>query len=356
MAISTCSVTKGTITSLGTTVEERGITTEEFKAKFDYEPDGIIDYLNNEMVPKVNTHMADEITQFGIIKREILRLKLNDDAVNLPNAWSDTFGDSSKINAGASSGYTVSEGKLIVANTSYTQQQLTDNAGGTLDTTYTKETQSFQVSTTSPIDKIKIKGETGSTTIVVNVRLETDNSGKPSGTLCGTNTKKDNVTIAANTVYEITLDAQFTPTVSTTYWIVVEYVSGGAGGAIARNSAGGYALGSSSYYTVGAWTNLSGVDLYFGVSQINPVLTATVIWNAVSSEGTMTKAVFEDIRNINSGTIQWYISRDGGTTYTACTLDTLTDISSQPSGTSIVAKLVMTGNAELLSMSYGGLL
>jgi hypothetical protein len=53
------------------------------------------------------------------------------------------------------------------------------------------------------------------------------------------------------------------------------------------------------------------------------------------------------------GTITYYISRDNGTTYTQCTKDTLTTISSQPSGTSMKLKVVITGNASLNAVAWG---
>ena len=82
---------------------------------------------------------------------------------------------------------------------------------------------------------------------------------------------------------------------------------------------------------------------------------ATIVWNAVASSGTLTKAIVEVIQNLVTGTITYYISRDGGTTFTQCTLDAVIDISTtQPNGTSIVLKAVITGNAELLAIAWGG--
>lgn len=50
---------------------------------------------------------------------------------------------------------------------------------------------------------------------------------------------------------------------------------------------------------------------------------------------------------LNTGTITYSISRDNGTTWTVCAKDTLCNISSQPSGTQVRWKAVITGDAEL---------
>lgn len=81
---------------------------------------------------------------------------------------------------------------------------------------------------------------------------------------------------------------------------------------------------------------------------------ATLIWNPVTSTGTLSKIIVEAVQTLNSGTITYYVSRDNGTNYTACNLDTVTDISYQPTGTSIVLKAIITGNAQLLSVAWGG--
>ena len=52
---------------------------------------------------------------------------------------------------------------------------------------------------------------------------------------------------------------------------------------------------------------------------------------------TLSKSVY------STDTFTCYISRDGGTTFTAVAEDTLVDITSQPSGSSLVVKVVVTG-------------
>ena len=54
-----------------------------------------------------------------------------------------------------------------------------------------------------------------------------------------------------------------------------------------------------------------------------------------------------------SGSVSAAISRDGGTTFTPCTNNALTSISSQPSGTQIVYKLTVTGAVTIKNVAWG---
>lgn len=90
------------------------------------------------------------------------------------------------------------------------------------------------------------------------------------------------------------------------------------------------------------------------ISEYSNTAYATVVWNQVISAAILTKAVIEAVQTLGTGTITYYISRDGGTTFTECPLGELTYISSQPSGTSIVPKVVITGNSELHAIAWGG--
>jgi hypothetical protein len=80
--------------------------------------------------------------------------------------------------------------------------------------------------------------------------------------------------------------------------------------------------------------------------------TSTIIWNSLISETTANKAYVIADYELNGGSIAFYISRNNGTTYTLCPENVLTTISTQPTGTSIVLKIVLTG-ATLNGVAYG---
>lgn len=64
------------------------------------------------------------------------------------------------------------------------------------------------------------------------------------------------------------------------------------------------------------------------------------------------KIVIVGDETVNGGSIKYQASRDGGNTWTDACAQTLTDISSQPIGTQLIVKAVITGNAELNAWGY----
>ena len=59
MALTKCNVQGDVIGSLATRAEERGLTPQEFKDKFDEMPEGIKRYINDVLTEEIDDHMAD---------------------------------------------------------------------------------------------------------------------------------------------------------------------------------------------------------------------------------------------------------------------------------------------------------
>jgi hypothetical protein len=78
-----------------------------------------------------------------------------------------------------------------------------------------------------------------------------------------------------------------------------------------------------------------------------PAGSATVISNAYTEPTAPTEALVTADETLGTGSITYYVSRDNGTTWTTCPKETVTSISSQPSGTQLKWKVAITGNAEL---------
>lgn len=53
------------IGKLGTTVQERGLTTQQFKDKFDEGPIALGEFVNETLIPEVEAHMAENVTDDG---------------------------------------------------------------------------------------------------------------------------------------------------------------------------------------------------------------------------------------------------------------------------------------------------
>lgn len=101
---------------------------------------------------------------------------------------------------------------------------------------------------------VRLKKNTGTTTDL-QVRIETDNNGKPSGTLADSDATAT-ITAFTSTSYAYYKAAfsSVTLTGNTTYWIIVQHVTEGSGNSQyywSGHSSGGYAYGNESLYTPG---------------------------------------------------------------------------------------------------------
>lgn len=63
MALPKCTVPDNVIGSLANRPYEMGMTAQELKDKFDEMPEGIKKYLNEELVPALDEHLAENVTQ-----------------------------------------------------------------------------------------------------------------------------------------------------------------------------------------------------------------------------------------------------------------------------------------------------
>lgn len=70
MALTKCTVPGDVIGSLGTTVEERGITTQQFKDAFDQMPEGIKTYLNDTLTVELDALMVSAPTANKLVLRD----------------------------------------------------------------------------------------------------------------------------------------------------------------------------------------------------------------------------------------------------------------------------------------------
>lgn len=79
MALTKCAVPANVIGSLGTTPNERGLTPQAFKDKFDEMPEGIKMYLNDTLTVEVDARMAEfEAVQTSLKPlRSLMGVKFN---------------------------------------------------------------------------------------------------------------------------------------------------------------------------------------------------------------------------------------------------------------------------------------
>lgn len=108
-------------------------------------------------------------------------------------------------------------------------------------------------------------------------------------------------------------------------------------------TAGNGAAAVSSYYN--AATHL------FDKNATGTVTIYTIA-NVVTTGNDKAWAI-ADWENVDGGSVELAVSRNGGTTYTALANDTLTDISAQSAGISMILRITLTGKLKLNNVAWG---
>jgi len=293
------------------------------------------------------------------------------------NVFTDEFADESdtdaaEITAGYNATYDYYENSPIAAaggsttNVNSSNEALGNNAGVYVD----EVSQGFQLATGVTITSAKIQygyksGIPGS----VEMRIETDNAGEPSGTLADAALT---VSIGAPIWYTAFTGTFATPaalSASTQYHLVLKLASDPGtnnyvriGGTTLDASADGIA----AYKTGGAWASMTGIiDFFFTVDY--SLASVQVQSDAHTASASTDRCVLVSYATLGTGTITYAVSRDGGTTFTDATVTTLSgdpsilasgaydatqfyadvDISAQPAGTAMKLRATVTGDAKL---------
>lgn len=71
MTIPNCTANTTVITNIGTAPAERGLTTDEFKAKFDLAPTNIKDDLNDNIIPAIKSSLTNTPSQLIYLYQNI---------------------------------------------------------------------------------------------------------------------------------------------------------------------------------------------------------------------------------------------------------------------------------------------
>lgn len=295
----------------------------------------------------LDAHKADNAAQHRILIRDILRIKLRQSGLNLdPNAWSDTLEDGAGIDQSASAGYYLNEEKIskdYTLDLTSGGSPISGGAGGgkppsnafdnDTDTEWWSSQTGSAVSGTAyigydfgagnekSINRCTIQQIIGATARTINsVRIQYSHNGVDWVLVTTASLTKSN-----NPPKET---ISFTNSVSARYWRILANAN------------------PDSAYT---W---SVAEIEF--MSVVPDGECYIVWKPQTSEGLIKTAIVEAIEELNNGTIDYYISRDSGNTYTLCPLGTPTDITSQSPGTAVVLKAVINGYAELLAVAWGG--
>ncbi len=174
-------------------------------------------------------------------------------------------------NALAQAAY-VTDATEVVSQQQTTIDTTDPNFGDVANAEY-RQAQSFQLPVDSWITAIEVKsGDAADNSPAGNwtLRIETDNSNKPSGTLANANASIVVTPPAANTVVKGTFATPFFLSANTVYWLFpnCDNQATNARWHLSLNSAGGYANGARTYSEDGVWASPGAYDLYFKVYYI----------------------------------------------------------------------------------------
>ena len=292
------------------------------------------------------------------------------------NVFTDEFADESdtdaaEITAPYNATYDYYEnGPVAAAGGSTTNSNTSIQALGNNGGVYVDEvSQGFQLATGVTIDSAKIQygykaGLPGS----VEMRIETDNAGEPSGTLADAALT---VSLGAPVWYTAFTGTFATPaalSASTQYHLVLKLASDPGTGnyvKIGGTTLDASADGIAAYKTGGAWASMTGIiDFFFTVNYT--LASVQVQSEAHTAAASTDRCVLVSYATLGTGTITYAVSRDGGTTFTDATVTTLSadasivisgtaatqfyadvDISAQPAGTAMKIRATVTGDAKL---------
>lgn len=287
----------------------------------------------------------------------------------------DTLNDATGIDAGASTNYNwrgSPDYDVLVASSGggVIQQALPEDGYTTIlesasATSYNGLGEKFSHTANATVNRIAFKWArwripTGN----VRVRLYRDSAGIP-GTLLGesANISVGEIASVYPSFEEVTATL-ITPVAiqaNTFYHAVIENIDAvgdNQNHVYVRSAANNnpYPVGVPvSKNSSGSWVTLGdGYDTYFKVYEApNPSGSAEVRSITFTESVTPKEALVVADETLNQGSVTYYISRDNGVTWTACPKEKVVSINSQPAGTQIRWKAVISGNAELNAIAVG---
>jgi hypothetical protein len=305
--------------------------------------------------------MLQTVRSYNYVMREQVNMFVDEfadesdtDAANTTALYEDTADSDYYDNS------PVAAAEQTVFNAGSTQR-LGNNGGTYID----QVSQGFQLATGATVAEATIRYgfRNGLGPGSVELRIETDSAGEPSGTLANAALTVD---LGAPVAWVQDTGTFATPaalSASTQYHLVLKLASDPGSGNYVQfygSSSDSYANGIAAYRTGGSWAAMSGIlDFNFDVSYTPAAVK--VQSDAHTASASPDRCVLVSYATPGTGTIIYAVSRDGGTTFTDATMTTLpvdavtgytqyysdVDISAQSAGTAMKIRATITGDAKL---------
>ena len=287
----------------------------------------------------------------------ILVLKLNAalDVGNNIDVWSEDFADATGINTGTSSGYVISGGELTCVP-SYIESTGTGPSNEYIgqDTSRSARGQTFTAPSDCDVLSVAVKLlKYGNPTDSLTMKIFSTTNGLPDTVLYTSPTTVSgasltttpvaktfdfsNANLTANEVYAFVVERTGSLD-SSNYYRIQYYTSNKYGG------------GNLIQQVYGVWARSAAADLDFYIA-LEGVRTTVCLNTVVASEPLSNMAITAD-ETAGTGSIARYLS-DAGTNWTEITaLDTVQAVNFD--ATSVILKYVLTGNATVSAVVWGG--
>ena len=267
------------------------------------------------------------------------------------NSWADLLDDTSGINTEESDNFTLDSGKITSANLIKSSETYSSTIQLTGSTGWQKLGQSFKATATGEISAVKVLMRNSHTpTDGVIVKL-LSGSNPSTATLLATSEEVNTTSMSSDfQMVAFTFTGGVSLTADNYYCIVLERT-----GAVDNTNCytvglcapTTYSDGQEYHYDGSLWESFS-KDVCFSIVPS----TGTVVWNSVTAAEAFVHAAICADETLNTGSITYYLS-DDGTNWTEITaLDTAQAVDFE--GTSVYLKVVITGDAELLGVAWGG--
>ncbi|MPM02101.1 hypothetical protein SDC9_48346 [bioreactor metagenome] len=306
----------------------------------------------NAALGKLEAGMSDSLALAQKDLVNILRLKLQQTlSASDIDAWADLLTDDTLLNSANTADVIIGSGNLSRAIYSQLVENYQMDFGASASNHFMVG-QTFTTGAIMHVSSVKVKlSKTGSPTDNITAKIYSVSSGVPS-TLLYTSTNSisgstlttsfaeyeflfSSATLAANTVYAITLSRSSSVNASNYYNV--------------RDSSSDVYSGGTFLVYNSAWTAISGNDMYF---IITGATAGTAIWSAVTATEALTYAAVCADQNNGTGSVAWYLS-DDGTNWTAISaLDEMQTVSFDAA--LVYLKCVLTADAKVSGVAWGG--
>lgn len=256
----------------------------------------------------------------------------------IPGLTVDALQNNAGINAAASSGYSYDATAREIVGADALMTTVQGSTYGTM-TAGVKKAQTIREASEISLSAVSVYGLKNSGTICdLTMEICADNAGQAGEVLA---TARFTVSSTSNVWTRVPLPTVVTMAANATYWVII-YVTPGTTSTYYWAAATGNPYPAGSLWNLGGtiWTADTNYDMSVRLHSAGIPGVVQFIADAIPE---VPAKVYATVETAGAGTLSVEISRDGGTTWTSGSPESLIDVSAQPSGSSLAVRLTFAG-------------